>query len=143
MRDLVLDKCFRVLTAQDVEDIRKLYIPKKPLWGRGGSHGHPRVRAEDPAEPDMPGMPEPGGREAYVVPDEAPSYVVKRVPRKIPFGAPGPRVNVGDLLEMDCPPESEELVPGQGGGAAAAAGGQGERGGRDLQEEMTVHSFDG
>ena len=69
MRDLVLDKCFRVLTAQDVEDIRNLYIPKNP-------------------PPPSP----------WAVPQYGPSNA-----RDIPFGAPGPSVKAGDLLEMYCP----------------------------------------
>ena len=35
MRDLVLNKCFRVLTSQDIEDIRKIYEEfRKPEWKR-------------------------------------------------------------------------------------------------------------
>ena len=57
MRDLVLDKCFRVLTAQDVEDIRNLYFHYKHNRRAipDGAPG-PRVKAGDLLE--MAGCPE-------------------------------------------------------------------------------------
>ena len=117
MRDLVLDKCFRVLNAQDIEDMRSHYEDMRSVEREHKKHmkeaymrkkGYMRKRkaprlaegADPVREPaaQMPG-PAPGAAEAAASTEKGWWEKYK----------------VGDLWTMDCP-KSEDLVPGQGQG---------------------------
>ena len=117
MRDHVLDKCFRVLNAQDIEDMRSHYEDMRSVEREHKKHmkeaymrkkGYMRKRkaprlaegADPVREPaaQMPG-PAPGAAEAAASTEKGWWEKYK----------------VGDLWTMDCP-KSEDLVPGQGQG---------------------------